>query len=142
VEEPPPDLRKVPVRFLTTLSRLTITLVPEYFVIVFALGLFRGWLFPLGTNAAHWGILTVVIAVVAGTLLVVPTAGEIPILQGLAATGFGAMPLGVLLITLPAISLPSMAMLGRALTWRVVALAGVAVAITGILGGVLLWALS
>jgi uncharacterized membrane protein YraQ (UPF0718 family) len=52
------------------------------------------------------------------------------------------MPLGVLLITLPAISLPSMAMLGRALTWRVVALAGVAVAITGILGGVLLWALS
>ena len=142
IPDVPPDIRKTPVRFLTAIGRLVITLVPEYFVIVFLLGAFRGWLFPLGANTAHWGFLAVILAAVVGTLLVIPTAGEIPILQGLAAVGVGVMPLGVLLITLPAISLPSMAMIGRALTWRVVAMTGAAVAITGVASGVLLWALS
>jgi uncharacterized protein len=146
--EPPPDprlpldMRKAPARFVKTLGRLSISLVPEYFVVVFALGAFRGWLFPLGANAAHWGLLAVIVAAVAGTLVVIPTAGEIPILQGLAALGLGAAPLGVLLLTLPAVSLPSMVMVGRALTWRIVALTGTAVAVTGIASGALLWALS
>lgn len=141
VREPPLDLKAAPVRFVATLGRLALTLVPEYLVVVFALGAFRGWLFPLGTNAAHWGLLAVVVAALAGTLMVIPTAGEIPILQGLAALGLGAVPLGVLLLTLPAVSLPSMTMVGRSLRWRVVAMTGAAVALTGIGSGVLLWAL-
>jgi hypothetical protein len=44
---------------------------------------------------------------VLGTLVVIPTAGEISILQGLVAARAGAGVLGTLLITLPAISLPS-----------------------------------
>jgi hypothetical protein len=48
-----------------------------------------------------------------GVLLVIPTAGEIPILQGLAIAGVAAGPIGALLITLPAVSLPGTAMVGR-----------------------------
>lgn len=146
--EPPQEpcvplrLRKAPARFARSAVRLSITLVPEYFVIVFLLGAFRGWLFPLGSSVAHLSMLAVILAAVAGTLIVIPTAGEIPILQGLATLGLGALPLGILLVTLPAVSLPSMTMLARALTWRVVAVTGVAVAVTGIASGILLWALT
>jgi uncharacterized membrane protein YraQ (UPF0718 family) len=48
--------------------------------------------------------------------VVIPAAGEIPILLGLAAAGAGTGILGVLLITLPAISLPSMVMVVRSLS--------------------------
>lgn len=137
----PFSLRLAPSRFARSLGRLAVTLVPEYFAVVLLLGAFRGWLFPLGASAAHWGLLAVLLAAVAGTLIVIPTAGEIPILQGLAALGFGLMPIGTLLITLPAVSLPSMVMLGRALTWRVVAAMAAAVALAGLAGGALLWAL-
>ena len=136
------ELRNAPTRFALTLGRLAITLVPEYFVVVLALGAFRGWLFPLGANAAHWGILAVLVAAIAGTLVVIPTAGEIPILQGLAALGVGSGPVGALLITLPAISLPSIAMVGRALTWRVTAILAGAVMVTGLAGAMTLWALT
>ena len=135
-------LRSAPARFARALGRLSLTLVPEYFLVVVALGAFRGWLFPLGANAAHWGILAVILAAIAGTLMVIPTAGEIPILQGLAALGVGSGPVGALLITLPAISLPSMAMVGRALSWRVTAILAGAVMVTGLAGAVTLWALT
>jgi len=135
-------LREAPMRFVKTLLRLAFTLVPEYFVVVLAIGAFRGWLFPLGANAARWGIVAVIVAAVAGTLVVIPTAGEIPILQGLSALGLGTGPLGALLITLPAVSLPSMAMVGRALSWRVtLAVAGI-VMVTGLAGAILLAVLS
>jgi uncharacterized membrane protein YraQ (UPF0718 family) len=139
--EPDDDLRAVPRRFATTLLRLCATLVPEYAVVVFAVGTFRGWLFPLD-GAGHWGVLAVVLAAVLGTLVVIPTAGEIPVLQGLSALGAGAGVLGTLLITLPAVSLPSMVMVRRALSWRVTAATGAAVAVTGLAGGALLWALA
>ncbi|MGH8888160.1 MAG: permease, partial [Acidothermaceae bacterium] len=60
-------LREAPARFVKTLLRLVFTLVPEYFVVVLAIGAFRGWLFPLGANAAHWGIVAIIVATVAGT---------------------------------------------------------------------------
>jgi hypothetical protein len=136
------SLRTAPARFTRTLARLTLTLVPEYFLVVLALGTFRGWLFPLGASATHWGLLALLIAAVAGILLMIPTAGEIPILQGLVVLGVGVAPVGALLITLPAVSLPSMVMVGRALTWRVVAVTAAAVALTSLASGALLWALS
>jgi uncharacterized membrane protein YraQ (UPF0718 family) len=133
--------RSAPRRFALTLGRLSVTLLPEYAVVVFAIGVFHGWLFPLGDNASHWGLLAVVFAVI-GTLVVIPTAGEIPVLQGLAAAGAGAGVLGTLLITLPAISLPSMIMVMRDLSWRAtLAMAG-GVAAAGLAAGALLWAIT
>ncbi|HZE32214.1 MAG TPA: permease, partial [Actinoallomurus sp.] len=77
----------VPRRFAGALGRLSLTLVPEYAVVVFAIGTFRGWIFPLDDGAAHWAIPALIAAATLGTLVVIPTAGEIPILLGLAAAG-------------------------------------------------------
>lgn len=115
--------------------------MPEYLIVVMLVGLFRGWLLPLGAGPTHLAALVTVIAAIAGTLVVVPTGGEIPLIAGLAAAGMGSGPLGALLLTLPAISLPSMAMVGRALGWRVTVATAVAVACAGVLAGALLWAL-
>jgi uncharacterized membrane protein YraQ (UPF0718 family) len=136
---PPEDLRGAPMRFVRALARLCVTLVPEYVVVVFAVGALHGWLFPFDGDVGTWAILA---AAVLGTLVVLPTAGEIPILQGLAAAGAGPGLLGTLLIALPAVSLPSLVMVARALTLRVTVLTGVAVAATSLVGGLLLWALS
>lgn len=132
-------VQDAPRRFARTLFRLAVTLVPEYAVVVFALGTFRGWLFPFDANAVHWGILAAVLAAILGTLVVIPTAGEIPILQGLTSTGVGAGVVGTLLITLPAISLPSMAMVMRDLSWRVTAATAAAVGVAGVAAGAVLW---
>lgn len=144
-EAPPPApfvLSAAPARFLRTLARLCLTLLPLYVVVVFAIGLFRGWLFPLDASTVHWVVPSMFAAAALGTLVVIPTAGEIPILQALAAGGVGAGTIGALLITLPAISLVSMAMVARAFSVRVtVAMAG-AVACGGLLGGGLLLLLS
>jgi len=129
------DVRQAPRRFAGAILRLGVTLVPEYFVVVLLIGAFRGWLMPLGADTLHWGFLAVLVAAIAGVLIVIPTAGEIPILLGLAAVGTSPAVLGALLIALPAISLPSMAMVGRTLRWRVVALTAGAVAVFAILGG-------
>ncbi|HEX5224176.1 MAG TPA: permease [Solirubrobacteraceae bacterium] len=132
------ELRGAPARFGGALLRLSTTLLPEYLLVVFVLGLFRGWIFPLGASASHSEVLALLIAAGLGTLVVIPTTGEIPILLGLSALGVGAAPIGALLITLPAISLVSMMLVMRALSARVtVAMAG-AVAASGILAGALL----
>ena len=134
-------LAAAPVVFSRTLTRLTLTLIPEYLVVVFLLGLFRGWIFPLGTHPEHWALLATVLAALLGTLIVIPTGGEIPILQGLAAIGVGAGATGALLITLPAVSLVSMAMVARTFSLRVtVAMAG-AVAVCGLMAAGLMAAL-
>jgi uncharacterized membrane protein YraQ (UPF0718 family) len=129
-------------RFVRALTRLSVVLVPEYLVLILLVGLLRGWLLPLGDSAAAWPVLFTLLAAVAGTLVVIPTGGEIPLMAGLAALGVGAGPLGALLITLPAISIPSMVMVGRAMGWRVTAGTGVAVAVCGTAAGALLWALT
>ncbi|MGH9045404.1 MAG: permease [Acidimicrobiales bacterium] len=136
------DLGAAPRLFLTAVGRLGITLVPEYFVVVLLIGAFRGWLLPLGADTLHWGFLAVLVAAVAGVLMVIPTAGEIPILLGLAALGISPAVLGALLIALPAISLPSMAMVGRTLSWKVVGATAAAVAVFALIGGGLLSALA
>ena len=60
----------------------------------------------------------------AGTLFVIPTAGEVPIVQVLQQFGLGGAGAAALLITLPAVSLPSLAMLGRALPTRALIVLG------------------
>jgi uncharacterized protein len=130
-------LRSAPSRFGRTLLRLSIVLVPEYLLMVMLIGAFRGWLFPISATLGS-GLLVVLIAAGVGTLLVIPTAAEIPILQGLAIAGIAAGPIGALLITLPAVSLPGIAMVGRALGWSATAATTAMVAVGGLLGAGLL----
>lgn len=130
-----------PKRFGAALLRLSVVLVPEYLVVVLLIGAFRGWLFPIGADLGS-GVAVVVLAAVLGTLLVIPTAGEIPILQGLALAGVALGPLGALLVTLPAVSLPGIAMVGRTLGWRTTALTTAMVVAGGVLGAGLLALLS
>lgn len=131
-----------PRRFLPVLARNSAVLVPEYLLVVFTVGAFSGWLFPLGETARSWGLLATLLAVVLGLLLVIPTAGEVPLTQGLAAAGFGPAVVGALLIVLPAVSLPSAVMVTGALRPRVVGWTLLVVAVGGLLAAALLSALT
>jgi uncharacterized membrane protein YraQ (UPF0718 family) len=125
-------------RFGRALGRLSITLVPEYCVVVLLIGGLRGRLFPAGDQLAAWGVLGVVLFAVAGALFVIPTAGEIPIILGLLAAGLGTGPVGALLITLPALSLPSLVMVGRSFSVRTLAALFGAVVALGVASGTVL----
>lgn len=128
-----PGWQQLGVAYLRSLLKMSLILIPEYLVVVALVGAFRGWLFPIAGLEA--GVLLVVLAAVLGTLLVIPTAGEIPILQGLALAGLAAGPIGALLITLPAVSLPGIAMVGRSFGWRVTTATTAVVMVGGALAG-------
>ena len=128
-------------RFASAFGRLSVTLLPEYAVIVLLLGAVRGWIFPLGSHLATWGVLAIVVFAIAGALFVIPTAGEIPIILGLLAAGLGTGPVGALVITLPALSLPSLIMVGRSFSYRTLAALTAAVVILGIAAGAVLSAI-
>lgn len=138
---PAPRLAELPGRFVASLWRIGRVLVPEYALVVLLVGGFSGWLARFTEVTGNGGLVALVAAAVVGTLLVVPTGGEIPVMMGLAALGASAGVLGVLLITLPALSLPSMVMVARALSVRVTALAGAVVAGGGLAAAGLLTAL-
>ncbi|HET7398825.1 MAG TPA: permease [Intrasporangium sp.] len=119
------------------LLRLSATLLPEYAVLVFALGAAAhvvdwqaGWLTT--------GLVGLLALVVVATLMVIPTGGEIPVALALAALGASPWAVGVVLVALPALSLVSMVMVARALTWRITAATAGAVAVASVLAGGLL----
>jgi uncharacterized protein len=122
---PDNDDRPFLIAWASTFFRLAIRLVPEYAVLVFALGMTRAWFFPAMTpDIGHAFWLAPALAA-AGTLFVIPTAGEVPIIQVLQQFGLGSAAAAALLITLPAVSVPSLAMLARALPVRVIMVLGV-----------------
>jgi len=123
---------EVPRRLLVRFARLAVVLVPEYLLVVFLVGLIGA---PLGNLLGHGGALAVLLAALVGVVLVLPTAGEIPILLGLAAAGASLGVLGALLIVLPAISLPSAVMVGRALGWKATAATAGATVVAGLVAG-------
>lgn len=123
-------------RWLKILGRMTVRLIPEYIVLVLLLGAARAWLFPhIGPDIGN-GLLWIAAFAVAGTLFVIPTAGEVPIIQAMLSLGMATGPAGALLMTLPPVSVPSLAMLGRSFPPRVLAFVTVAVVVFGIVGGV------
>ena len=69
-------------------------------------------------------------------LSVVPTAGEVPIIQVLQQSGLGGAGAAALLITLPAVSLPSLVMLGRALPARELIVLGSGIFVFGLFAAV------
>ena len=113
------------------------TIVPGYVVIVLLLGAARAWLFHPGLTLAGGGVLVLIALAVIGTLFVIPTAGEIPIVQTLMNFGLSAGPAATLLVTLPAISLPSLYIVRSAFPKRVLAMAAGAVIVAGLVAGVI-----
>jgi uncharacterized membrane protein YraQ (UPF0718 family) len=138
----PPDSSSNPfIRWIEIFIRMSVRLIPEYIVIVLLLGAARAWLFPtIGPEIGN-EIWWIVAFAVAGTLFVIPTAGEVPIIQAMLSLGIGAGPAGALLMTLPPVSLPSLAMVGRSFRPQVLLFVAVAVAAIGIACGLLAVAL-
>lgn len=145
-DDAPPDHRPLAVRFLAALGGLAVRLLPEYLLLVVALGALRGVLFPLGAGlaGAHGLVVVgiVVLLAVAGMLLPVPTGAEVAVVAALLATGVAPPLAAALLVTLPALSLPSLLMVRRAFprgllvtVAGVVVLVGVAAALVVASGG-------
>ncbi|WP_245234066.1 permease [Mycobacterium sp. PS03-16] len=132
-----PDFQPSGTRFLAALGRMCLVLLPEYALLILLIGACRGWLLTL-SEPAHHGLLMVVVASVVGTLLVLPTAGEIPILHALTLLGASSAVLGALLITLPAVSLPGAVMVARSFGWRMTATVAAAVMAAGLVGAAVL----
>ncbi len=133
----PENQKALPIlrNFFMTLARLIIRLLPEYIILVMVLGVARAWLFPaMGPILGHSLGLVILLAVV-GTLFVIPTAGEIPIIAVLMHYGLGFGGAGALMLTLPAVSLPSMAMVSQAIPPKVLVFVAITVALFGILTG-------
>ncbi|NMM65303.1 permease [Clostridium sp. P21] len=123
------------IRWVKALFQLVIDTIPAYLIVVALLGAIRAWLFPAISPAWGHSIIAIIGLSVAGTLFVIPTAAEIPIIQTLMIFGLGAGPAAALLLTLPAVSLTSLLLVRRAFPTRVLVFVGSAVAIIGILSG-------
>jgi uncharacterized membrane protein YraQ (UPF0718 family) len=128
-----PSIRGWMVRF----ARLALGLVPEYLILVLLLGATRAWLFPqIGPsigNELYW----IAILSAVGLLSVIPTAGEVPIVQAMLALGIGVGPAAALMMTLAPVSLPSLVMTARAFPARTLALVALVVFAAGIVAGLL-----
>jgi uncharacterized protein len=122
-------------RWLAILARLAVWLIPEYIVLVLLLGAVRAWLFPHAGPEIDNNLGWLLAFAVAGTLFVIPTAGEVPIIQAMLSLGVGVGPAGVLLMVLPPISVPSLAIVARAFTPRLLAAVSVGIASIGVIGG-------
>ena len=124
-------------RWLRLLAQMAVRLIPEYVVLVLLLGAARAWLFPhIGPeigNSLGW----IVALALAGTVFVIPTAGEVPIVQAMLALGMGAGPAGALIMTLPPISAPSLAMVAQSFRPGVLGVVVGAVVGFGVVGGLL-----
>jgi uncharacterized membrane protein YraQ (UPF0718 family) len=138
----PASQRPLIQRYFLTLGRLCLGLLPEYVVIVLILGAVRAFLFPAMSPAIGHAVWLVIVLAIVGTLFVIPTAGEIPIVQTFMGFGLGAAGGAALMITLPAVSLPSLAMVGRAVRARVLAFVAGSVAVMGLVAAVLAVAFS
>ncbi|MNK32613.1 putative permease [compost metagenome] len=121
--------------WLKSMGTMLLTIVPAYLVTVLLLGAARAWMFPtLGAGSMN-GILAVIIFAIAGTLFVIPTAAEIPIIATFLSLGFGTAVAGALLITLPAVSLPSMLMVSRSFPRKVIWFVLASVVLLGLVCG-------
>jgi uncharacterized protein len=122
-------------RWLAILARLALWLLPEYIVLVLLLGAARAWLFPHVGPEVGDSLVWIFAFAIAGALFVIPTAGEVPIIQAMLSVGVGVGPAAALLMVLPPISVPSLAMVGRAFRPRLLATVTVGIVAIGVVGG-------
>ena len=124
-------------RWLNILGKMAVRLIPEYIILVLLLGAARALLFPhVGPEIGN-ELIWIILFALAGTLFVIPTAGEVPIIQAMLALGIGVGPAAALLMTLPPISLPSMAMLIKSFKPRLLILITATVIGFGIVAGLI-----
>ena len=128
-----PSIQGWMVRF----ARLAVGLVPEYLILVLLLGATRAWLFPQIGPAVGNELYWIAILSAVGLLSVIPTAGEVPIVQAMLALGIGVGPAAALMMTLAPVSLPSLVMTARAFAARTLALVAFVVFAAGIAAGLL-----
>ena len=122
-------------RFIKSVVALFINVVPIYLVTVLLLGAARAWLFPAVDPSWGNSILALIGLAIAGTLFVIPTAAEIPIVKTMMSYGLGTGSAVALVMTLPAVSLPSLLMVRKVFPAKALwMLVGVVISI-GILGG-------
>jgi len=130
--DPHVDRGSLLARWFEILLKMALRLIPEYVVLVFLLGAARAWLFPqIGPDIGN-ELIWIAAFALAGAVFVIPTAGEIPIVQAMLLLGVSAGPAAALLVTLPPISAPSVAMLVPSLGLRLLTLVAVAVVALGI----------
>jgi uncharacterized protein len=123
--------------WLTRFSKMFVGLVPEYLVLVLILGAARAWIFPQAGPAIGNDLMWIGLMSAAGLVFVIPTAGEVPIVQAMLALGVGAGPAAALMMTLPPISLPSLVMTKKVFPLRVLGLITLIVLTVGIVAGLL-----
>ncbi|MGZ4033041.1 MAG: permease [Tumebacillaceae bacterium] len=123
------------VRWMTSLWSLFWSIVPAYVISVLVLGAIRTWLFPVMSPEVGNSLLTLLGLAIAGTLFVIPTAAEIPIVKTMMHFGLGIGPAAALMMTLPAVSLPSLLMVRKAFPAKVLWFVGGMVALIGIVSG-------
>ncbi|MNN01055.1 putative permease [compost metagenome] len=113
---------------------MILNVVPAYIISVLLLGAFQNTMFPVTLND---GLFAIIVFAIIGTLFVIPTAAEIPIIQSFTALGLGSGPVAALLLTLPTISLPSMLMISKSFPRKVIVFVAVSVIIIAIVSGII-----
>ena len=124
------------VRWLKALWPLILDTIPAYVIMVVLLGAIRAWLFPVISPAWANSLPVIILLAVTGTLFIIPTAAEIPIVQTLMAFGLGSGPAAALIMTLPAISIPSLIIVKRAFPTRVLLFVTGAAVVIGVVSGI------
>lgn len=130
-----PDSQNFLGRWSRSLWQLFWSTIPIYILAVLALGAARVWLFPHVDGAMGNSLLWLMPLAIAGTLFVIPTAAEIPIVQTMMSLGLGTAPAVALLMTLPSISLPSLLMLRKSFDTRVLVTVALLTILIGIVSG-------
>jgi uncharacterized membrane protein YraQ (UPF0718 family) len=120
-----------------TLWQLFCSTMPVYILAVLALGAARVWLFPHVDSAMSHNLFWLLPMAVVGTLFVIPTAAEIPIVQTMMSLGLGTAPAVALLMTLPSVSLPSLLMLRKSFTPKVLVVVGLLTMLVGVISGLI-----
>ncbi|MGA8136385.1 MULTISPECIES: permease [Pseudomonas] len=135
VDASSPDQSSFMARWGKTLWQLFWTTIPIYILAVLLLGAARVWLFPHVDGAMGNSLLWLVPLAIIGTLFVIPTAAEIPIVQTMMTLGLGTAPAVALLLTLPSISLPSLLMLRKEFDAKVLVTVAVLTMLVGVVSG-------
>jgi uncharacterized membrane protein YraQ (UPF0718 family) len=122
-------------RWSAKLWQLFWSTMPVYVLAVLVLGAARVWLFPHIEGAMSDSLLWLVPMAIVGTLFVIPTAAEIPIVQTMMSLGLGTAPAVALLMTLPSVSLPSLLMLRKSFAPKVLIVVALLTMLVGIVSG-------